>query len=135
VVDTLPLLVDIGTSETPLVDLSKAPKLKELSFRCGGPTIQQFTMALQTVQSKNLQQITIHPYGTFTNLNEETICQEWWDLDRLLVQFWTSRSIRPEFRYEAGKEGKDFKTFAPSLLPELTRRGLVDWKRVSFGLW
>ena len=109
--------------------------LKELSFRCGGLNIQQFTMTLQTVQSKNLQQITIHPYATFTNMNEETICQEWWDLDRLLVQFWTSRSIRPEFRYEMGREGEDFKAFAPRLLPELTRRGLVDWTRMSFSMW
>jgi hypothetical protein len=128
----LTVTTDIGMSGTSLVDLSKAIKLKELSFRGGGPAIQQLTMALQTVQSKNLQQITIRPYNTFTNLNEEAVGQEWRDLDLLLVQFWTSRSIRPKIKHQVGEN--DFKVFAPGLFPELTRRGLIDWSRISFDI-
>jgi hypothetical protein len=55
-------------------------------------------MALQTVESKNLQQITIHYPTILTGTIEEAVhqAQEWQELDRLLVQFWTSRSIRPK---------------------------------------
>jgi hypothetical protein len=84
-------------------------------------------MALQTVQSKNLQQITINPYGIFASRIEEEARQELQELDRLLVQFWTSHSIRPRIKYGAGKAGDDdLEALAPSLLPELTRRGAVD---------
>jgi hypothetical protein len=110
----------------PPLDLSKVNKLEDLSFRCGGWNIQQITTALQTVQSKYLQQVTIHPGAAFANQIVETVHQEWQDLDRLLVQFWNSHSIRPKFTYEADTEGDDLRAFAPSLLPELTRRGLVD---------
>jgi hypothetical protein len=118
--------VDVDKSRRPSLDFSKATKLKELVFYCGKPNVQRITMALQTVQSKNLQQITIRPYGSWANLVEEDVRQEWRDLDRLLVQFWTSRSIRPRIIYEAGKEGDYLRALVPKLLPKLTRRGLVD---------
>jgi hypothetical protein len=82
-------------------------------------------MALKTVQSKNLQQITIHSRVTFANQIGETDHQAWQDLDRQLVQFWTSHSIHPKFTYE-GMRVDGLRAFAPSLLPELTGRGLVD---------
>ena len=44
----------------------------------------------------------------------------------MLVQFWTSHAIRPKIEYEAGEEGEDLKGLAPGLLPELTRRQVVD---------
>jgi hypothetical protein len=80
-------------------------------------------MTLETVQSKDLRQITIHSYGTFASLIGEAARQEWRNLDRLLVQFWTSRSIRPKIVY---REGKGLNDLVPSLLPELTGRGAVD---------
>ena len=94
VVNTLLLLVDIAMSGTPPLDLSRAAKLKDLSYTCGGSDIQRVTMALQTVQSKNLQQINIYPcktlrdlqqtnihlYGTPENPVEEAILQQWQDL-------------------------------------------------------
>ena len=55
-----------------------------------------------------------------------TVRQEWEDLDRLLVQFWTACSIRPKFMYVAEEGEDDLRDLAPSLLPELTRRGAVD---------
>ena len=113
----------VVTSERPPLDLSKATKLKKLLFRCGDPNVQRITMTLETVQSKNLRQITIHSHCTFTRLIEETARQEWRNLDRLLVQFWTSHSIRPNIVHEMGKGGRDL---ASSLLPELTRSGVVD---------
>ena len=124
-VSTLTLDVDLGTSVTPL-DLSKATKLKDLLFRCGGSNVQWIAMALRTVQSKHLQQITIHPCAASARLSGEPVPQEWQDLDRTLLQFWTSHSIRPKIVYDPGKGVNDIRGLAPSLLPELTRRGAVD---------
>ena len=125
-VNTLRLLADADKSGRPSFDFSKATKLKELVFRCGEPNVQRIVMALQTVQSKRLQQITIHPHGAFAIPVKEAVRQEWQDLDHLLVQFWTSRSIRPKITYEAGTGGDNLRAYVPNLLPELTRRGLVD---------
>jgi hypothetical protein len=125
-INFLPLLVDVAVSGTPPLALSKAVKLKELSFVCGTFNVQRVTMALQTIQSKSLQQITIHPYAIFTNPIREMVLQEWHDLDRLLIQFWTSHAIRLKIAHGTGKREYDLRTFAPDLLPELTRRGLID---------
>ena len=110
------------------VDLSKATKLKHLKFlrTIKRPTVQWITAALQTAESKNLQSITICPDDNVPESVWEPVRQEWRDLDQLLVQFWTSHSIRPQVVYVARKGGKDLRTDAPNLLPELTRRGLVD---------
>jgi hypothetical protein len=123
----LTVLVDVGMFGTPPLDLSEATKLKDLSLRFGGPNVQRITMALQTVRSKSLQRIAIRPlYITSESLGGETVRQEWQDLDRLLVRFWTSHSIRPKIVYGAGKGESGLRDLAPGLLPELTRRGVVD---------
>jgi len=89
--------------------------------------VQWVTEALQTIKSKNLQRITVRPVpGAFLHTIEEPVRQQWHDLDRLLVQFWASHSIRPKVTYEAGMRKKDIRDYTPTLLPELTKRGLVD---------
>ena len=82
-------------------------------------------MALQTAKSKNLQQIAIHQdirwLLKMPGVEEEPL-SEWQDLDHLLVQFWTSHSIRPQLFDSANHlEG-----FIQTLFPELTRRSLLD---------
>lgn len=78
-------------------------------------------MALQTVESKKFQQITIHLYATaFEDELEETVYRGWEVLDHLLVQFRTSRSIRPKVTYEVSA-GDGLEDCASILLPELTR--------------
>ena len=99
-------------------------------------------MALQTVVSKDLRQITLRPYlFAFIKAIVETVYREWGDLDRLLVRFRTSCLVRPKVAYEmcwskgnvSGDVGEeDVGDYASRLLPELTRRGLVrvakyDW--------
>lgn len=118
--------MDVDTSGTPPLDLSKATKLRDISLRCNGPNVQPFAMALQTVQSKHLQQITIQPCGAFAYPVEETVLQKLQNLDRTLVQFWNSHRIRPKIMFVAGKGENDLRGLAPSLLPELMRRGVVD---------
>jgi len=108
-------------------DLSKASKLKDLMFLCGGTNINWITAALRTVGSKHLQHITIRLHtATLRGTTEEMDHREWQDLDRLLVQFWTSHSIRPRLVHSPNSVGRNVRDRAPSFLPELTRRGLVD---------
>ena len=111
----------------PPLDLSKATKLKYLSFLCGGSNAQRFATMLQTVKSENLRQITINPYCIHGELAKEMAQQGWQDLDRLLVQFWISHSIHPRIKCETGEQGDDLRALVPRLLPELTRAGLVDF--------
>jgi len=114
----------IATPDPLLLDLSIAAKLKYLGFLRKGSSVRWISTTLQTVKSKSFQRISIFQFDPITV--EESVCQEWRDLDRLLVRFWTSHSIRPQVVYIAWPGQKDLKDHAPSLLPELTRRGLVD---------
>ena len=81
-------------------------------------------MTLQTIKTKNLRQITIYSYGCY---NQWEGVGEWHDLDCLLVELWTSHAALPKFVC------KDrLRELAPSLLPELTSRGVKpehrgDW--------
>ena len=121
------LLVDPGKPRTALLDLSVATKLRDLAFQCTGANVRWVTIALQTVESKDLQRITLWPdISTSVDAVEGTVCEEWQNLDRLLVRFWTSHSIRPQVIHSPISGVKDISDHASSLLPELTRRGLVD---------
>jgi len=113
------------------LDLSKASKLKYLVFllRLAEPTVQWITTALQTVESKSLQRISIRTHDDVPEKIGEEFHQEWQDLDRQLVQFWTTHSIRPRIAYVPRKGEEDMRDHAPRLLPELTKRGLVDLVR------
>ena len=112
--------------QAPLLDLSKVTQLEDLSFRYEGSNVRWIIMALQTVQSKSLQRITVRPHVAFRYSIEEVARQEWRDLDRLLVRFWTLRQIHlvvvARKWYPLGGLGDH----APSLLPELMQRGAVD---------
>ena len=123
---TLPLLFEVVEHNKPLLDLSKLTKLKEVVFGCTGSDVQRIIMTLQTAESINLKQITIHSPTAFRKPIVESAYQEWQDLDRLLLRFWTSRSIRPKIGCKNGKEGCDLRYLVPRLLPELTSRGIVD---------
>ena len=83
-------------------------------------------MTLQTAESINLEQITIHPSTVLGRPIVESAYREWQDLDRLLLRFWTSHSIRPKIWYKDGEEGYDLRYLVPRIFPELTSRGLVD---------
>jgi len=88
-------------------------------------------MALQTIGSKDLQQITLRPnHYAFRHSIQETVHRERGDLDRLLVQFRTSRS-RPKIVYEMEMDEEDLGRYTSSLLPELAMRGLVDMVQYS----
>ena len=114
------------------VDLSTARKIKDLVFHCDHTHTQWITRVLQTVESENLQRITLRPdIYTFVTTIQEATYQEWWELDRLLVHFRTSRSICPKLVFEMDLDKEDLRGCALSLLPEVTRRGLVDLVRYT----
>jgi len=123
---TSPPFTHVDASEVPSLDLSKASKLKYLEFLLTVPSVQWITTTLRSVESKNLQFIRINSFDNIREPVMEPFGQEWQDLDRLLVQFWASHSVRPRVEYIVEEGGKDLGGRAPSLLPELTRRGLID---------
>jgi len=105
------------------LDLSKLTRLKVVWM--SGPSIRWIITTLQTAESTNLRQIIIQisaPLGASTEL----FYREWQDLDRLLLEFWTLRSVRPRIEYMAEKAGCELRELAPRLLPELTGRGAVN---------
>ena len=111
---------------TPPLDLSRLTRLKRIVFGCGGAGVQWITMMLRTAESINLEQITISLSILVETPVAESVYWEWQDLDRVLLQFWTSRSIRPKVGYDRGKGERDLRELAPRLLPELTSRKAVD---------
>ena len=121
--NTFPPVVDSEAflMQLPL-DFSKATKLKSIRFLFGRPSVRWISVALQTIKSKNLEYIAIHqgiPIRENREVGEELL-PEWHELDRLLVQFWTSLSIYPDLVDETG----DLREIKPALFPELTKRGL-----------
>ena len=118
--------MNVGTSETPPLDLSKAIKLKGVVFNYHRSNIQWITTAIKTIKSKNLQQITIFSY-TRTPLSaqiKEAVHQEWQDLDHLLVQLWTSHSVRLKIMYRREEGENEARGLVQRLLPELTKRAI-----------
>ena len=122
----------------PLIDLSKATRLKIAQFDCGDQSAKWIAMALQTVTSRHrdLRQIGIciyelifdDPGADIRQMVGEVVYREWLDLDRLLVQFWELRSIRPKVRYHAMSADKEKEAIncVSCLLPEMTKRGMID---------
>ena len=109
------------------LDLSTATKLNALVFRCTWQNVQWITMALRTVESKDLQQIVLRPrVTTFANTVPELIHREWQDLDRMLLQFWFSHSIRPKVARGMEVLGASLRDCKLGLMPELSARGLID---------
>ena len=95
-------------------------------------------MALQTITSehRDLSQISIYVPNYMADVGvgadvEKTIgganFGQWLDLDHLLVQLWESRSVRPKvIRAAAVGRGRDMRDCIGSLLPEMTKRGMID---------
>jgi len=113
------------------IDLSKATRLKNAVFRLKSMDVEWITTAFQTTIPKHpeLQQISIHvPYDLTTfDVKRSTVHGQWLDLDLLLVQFCELRSTHPKLTCRALiGETRDMREFVKDLLPELTRRGMID---------
>ena len=107
-----------------LFDLSKFKKLKDvLFFRCGSTqNIGWIIKNLQTTESTKLQQISIKSTLDLEPRVEQSVGQEWQDLDCLLIQLWTSRKICPKIQFRS-KMGRDTKEYVQGLVPQLVKGG------------
>ena len=97
-------------------------------------------MTLETItfQHRDFQQISIHvPRIVSYAMHEDGLTMElieeanpgtrWSDLDHLLLEFWKSRSIRLKVVDPRTKDEKrGTKDWASYLLPEITKRGIID---------
>ena len=119
---------------TVFPDLSKAATLKHVKLlRMGESSIVRWiTMALRTVKSRNLERITIAMDENLPEAIDDEVHREWKDLDWAFIKFWTSHSIRPQVMNAAGWREEIFRGNAQQLLPESTRRGIVDLVEASF---
>ena len=100
----------------PSLDLSTATKLKDVVFSSEG-WLQWINAAIESIKSKDLQRVTVISWHTYADY------REWGDLDRLLAQLWTLRSVRSKIVFH--RRGKMIEV-VPELLPELTKEGAVD---------
>ena len=102
----LSLVLLLGEPGSGLIDLSKATRLETVTFQVGSYYVGWATKALRTIatEHRDLRQIAILipsdiacvRVGTDIERTLGKTIYRWWsDLDRLLVEFWKSRSIRP----------------------------------------
>jgi hypothetical protein len=132
--------VFLGEPGSASVDLSKATKLKDVLFQLNSWSVRWVITALQTISPKHrdLQQITIWlshyltgTLGVGTNIRRaigEVNFRQLLDLDRLLVQLWESYSIRPKAVVSTIEA-----VCVEYLLPEMTKRGIVDFAEFQYG--
>jgi hypothetical protein len=128
------LLLFLDQSGPALIDLSKATKLEDVAFDPDSWDIEWVVTALRTItpEHRDLRRISIHmPYrltttyggGNATQSIGDPVYGQWLGLDRLLVQLWESRSVRPRIIHMATQDLRDCAGF---LLPEVTKRGIID---------
>ena len=83
---------------------------------------------LRTAEPQNLRHVLLElprHLGTGDAI-WEPVRREWLELDCLLVQLWTSHSLRSTVMYGPGEGGRDLRDLVARLLPELTRGGIFD---------
>ena len=56
----------------------------------------------------------------------EQVFRQWFDLDRLLLRLWESHSIRTEAVGSSTVDTEDVRAAFRCLLPEMTKRGVMD---------
>lgn len=125
-------------SKPTLIDLSKATRLKDVTFRVNFLHIVDWiTTELQTLtpEHQDLRQISICvPYNmSFAGFGarvrrviSDATYGQWLDLDRLMIQFWELRSIRPMVTCTKPAGMQSMRDCIECLLPEVTRIGIMD---------
>jgi hypothetical protein len=129
------LLLFPGGSRPTSIDLSKATRLKDVTFQVDTWSVEWVATALQTItpEHRDLQHIkigvsrylTVRSLGIGPDIRQgigEANYGEWLDLDRLLVQFWESHLIRPMVQ-SWGLGGVRYNI--RDLLPEIVKGGII----------
>lgn len=133
----------LDKSSSGPIDLSKATNLKEVAFELD-PKWVAMTLRTVTQNHRDLREIILDLSwilceagfartrvaipDKFLRVVGATVCAEWLEVDRLLVQLSESHWIRPKvlFNVPSYMEGAGARRCVESLLPELKARGIVD---------
>jgi hypothetical protein len=117
--------LSLGESRSAPIDLSKATKLKYVFFWPISPGIEWVVRALQTItpEHRKLRQVTIRVSGNSRQAIDQVNSHQWLDLDRLLVQFWDSGTVRVKLVTKAGW-GSGY--HLARLLPEIMGKKTLD---------
>ena len=116
---------------SPDIDLSEALSLHGVTFGSSFLNLGWVVAALETITRKNnaLHQVTIYVFDEVSGGPDvspfQRFYREWTSLDRLLVEFWESRSIIPKLQNPWGGED-DPAWYIRDLLPESTRREILN---------
>ena len=139
----LPEFWSAGESTPSAIDLSTATKLKNIEFRCETFEIGWVVRTLETLGSKQrgLRQISIRVPSDLVYVAAEDCAvveqriekanpgTRWSDLDRVLVRLWESHVTHVTVVYpQPGRRrgAREMKDWAVYLLPEVTKRGIID---------
>ena len=117
----------LASLETPPpLDLSQVARLQDVEICFAQSSVQWIVTTLRTANTKHLRQITIFPSVSLNKVQEVDL-RGWQSLDHLLVQLWTSHSIIPKIKtkYTKTPERVDVGEVAPTLFPELVKRGVT----------
>jgi hypothetical protein len=127
-----------------LIDLSKAPKLKEVAFTLDAFSVTWVAAILRTITSENgdLQEVSFKgvafyhnidmPADVRTHVGDESY-REWMDLDCVLVQLWQLHAVHVKIVFNFVREELSWKLIG-GLLPETTKREVAivesagDWE-------
>ena len=99
--------------------------------------------ALRTItpDHKTLRRVSVQAFDVLHSLDSddldsadvihlvgEATCQALLELDHVLTRLWESHAIRPEIKYSVpfGVSEEKARSYMGVLLPELTKRGLVE---------
>ena len=109
------------------IDLSKATRLRVITFQSGSTRIGWIARTLETitVEHQGLQRIVIGLDRIAGLGGADPSTMGWLDLDRLLVQFRESRFVHAWLGCTSNPPGW-LTRYTARLFPELTKREIVD---------
>ena len=123
-----------------LIDLSKATKLKDVTLQFQGLSVGWVTSTLKTITSehRDLQEISIKGRALSDSTSwpanataaQYYIWEQWADLEHTLIHLWELHAIRTKVEYYSMKR-EESREFMGSLLPEATKRGIVELVDIS----
>ena len=118
------------------IDLSKATNLRGVVIRLRNPDGTWAGLMFKTLTSehKDLRWISIYmgfrgqvDIHQLQQRDQAEISRRWRDLDHTLVQLWESNKTATRIIYITAGDGKTrAREYAEQLLPEITRRGIVE---------
>ena len=115
------------------IDLSKVARLKDVTLHFEDLSVAWVASTLKTITSghRDLREVSIKGLAPINAAAvEDDMRGEWVNLERTLIQLWESHAICAKVKYYSGK-GEESRELMEDLLPETTRRGIVELVYIS----